>query len=1683
MAKGITKKNNRRLKRQIRKTVGGLLMASAIVVAAIPVPDVAATPLENSKPASKVWIWDNVQTPTEGEPTGRPTGKPSDSIASYCENTIPYVPDNSIVYTSGDGRFQFAYVDPGSGIKVAVILNYNPTVLTDSTLTIPNTMEAFRKYKTTSTEGYYCLVTQDDEFMFYDVYEQDKDSSDRLLYTVPEIKYDDDKHKVPEGDTVHHIGDSIVVNKDQLVTRDGGLVYVEKETVTDEEGKVSEVEKIYSVDPLMVTHQKPCYYEQRELWGDKDDTELYYQKKGTVSEEKPDGELLHPMEQNHYRIDASVKYIGQQFIEAETDSYGNLTGWKVTGEYRDEPNDGVFANNANITNLIIGENLAGISDYAFQGCSTLQSVTFGNNLTTIGNGAFANCIRLSNCEMASNSNIQALGKDAFYNCTALTSISVPVNVKAIGDSCFEGCSRLQNVDLCGGSEFDTMLSTIGNSAFKNCSSLSSVTFPTQYNENNIQIGIFEGCISLQYVKVPNKDANFVEDSNSDGYTFKKFKENVPESFYFWGADTKTNDRNNRSSLHVTANDNEIAYKYWDQNVYEVVVAEDPTDPMSPKITYQVNDQNELVKIWREREPKNVIIPKTIGPYGISSIGTGCFNDACSIECVTIPETVINIAEGAFKGSHNLKTVIFTDATTIQSIGNDAFKTQEASCGDTLKKDDPDTPDINEGPSLTFVGAMMNSAGEDTVPFIYAMNGISNINNSNQEKIWITCHSGWPTNLEVQYYYDPISNSGEAQLIGYPRYDMIQDTASAMQWVHKLPYRTDENEESYLNMVINATKYYQASDEEKKNMTQPTENEMAIVNAALNVVVPNSVDSIKPGLFSGYIADKDGELKESEADGSGEWDKVTNFLRAGSSESLSKPDTDIQTIVLNGVKKVDPFTFKNCSSLREAAIIGPSYIDYYAFDGLDDDRNLVLDSGETRKDMQLQTVTLGTNLTDTGKRPFRGCENLTTVTCLDSDFSYNNGIIYRNTGSGTEVVECLESRGAVGGIGSYSVGPEELAGVTSIKEEAFADCDDVGKVDLSVTVVDTIPEGCFKETDDLNSVVLPDTVKSIEAESFKDSSLRLLTIPGTQSYIAQDAFMTGDWVTKPSDREVNPGTEAAKKQQTIIFECLEGTTADRYAKEYWYINPEYGRVYLEHMVYFWDYPDYPDTSNKELFYKVKVKDGEDAVPPTETPSHTGYPFSRWTDYTNVTRDIDVYPVFGANVYAVTFLSYDGSTIGEVQYIEEGKSAIPPTPPVREGYTFDKWSQDWNNVTEDRNIVALYTDNSGDASRHQVIFYDYDGTTIISKQSVNDGEAAIEPKSPTRSGYTFIGWVPSDFSKVEKDMNIVANYEKNTSSGGSGSGSGSGSSSDSKSNASSSASPSASPEVTKYTVSVSGGSGSGSYPAGAIVAINAYFLGDGQNFDKWTTSTAGVGFANPNASSTTFTMPAANVAITATYKTGSGSSGSTGGNGSGSGGSGGSSTANTNSGSTVQVTKPGISNTGLAGATVSGATDNFIIKVSEDQSAADAAVAALQAKYGDLSRIKYFPMDISLYDSTGRTKIADTSGISVNITLPLPDELVQYAGNNKIAAVSNGSLEDLSARFTTIDGVPCINFTATHFSPYVIYVDTANLTAGTIDTTPKTGDPIHPKWFLAIGMACISLILFFKKDKAVVRPKRA
>ena len=68
---------------------------------------------------------------------------------------------------------------------------------------------------------------------------------------------------------------------------------------------------------------------------------------------------------------------------------------------------------------------------------------------------------------------------------------------------------------------------------------------------------------------------------------------------------------------------------------------------------------------------------------------------------------------------------------------------------------------------------------------------------------------------------------------------------------------------------------------------------------------------------------------------------------------------------------------------------------------------------------------------------------------------------------------------------------------------------------------------------------------------------------------------------------------------------------------------------------------------------------------------------------------------------------------------------------------------------------------------------------------------------------------------------------------------------------------------YNVTVNGGSGSGDYAAGATVTITADAAPSGKVFDKWTTSD-GVAFANASSSTTTFTMPAKDVTVIATYK---------------------------------------------------------------------------------------------------------------------------------------------------------------------------------------------------------------------------
>ncbi|MBD5530965.1 MAG: leucine-rich repeat protein [Lachnospiraceae bacterium] len=472
--------------------------------------------------------------------------------------------------------------------------------------------------------------------------------------------------------------------------------------------------------------------------------------------------------------------------------------------------------------------------------------------------------------------------------------------------------------------------------------------------------------------------------------------------------------------------------------------------------------------------------------------------------------------------------------------------------------------------------------------------------------------------------------------------------------------------------------------------------------------------------------------------------------------------------------------------------------------------------------------------------------------------------------------------------------------------------------------------------------------------------------------------------------------------------------------------------------------------------VEVDIADDAFENTESVTLRSYKNSTVERYAN-RKDHDFEEI--GRKYRVQFWDYDGTVIPiknedgtetAIQYVEHGRAAQEPEAPTgrTDGYIFDKWDKPFTNVTSDLVIIATYK-------------WGYPNTSpgVLPNTSPGAGNNGNNNGTPT----------PTPNGTPGAGTPGAGTPGAGTPGAGTPGAGTPGASNGQTSNQ-------------RYKLTVQNGSGSGTYLAGTTVVITADAPPSGQRFDRWTSIANDFNITSATSSITTITMPSHDMTIVANYTSGSGSSNGNNGNST-------DISSNTNGngnsgGTTVDITKPGISDTDVASATVEGSTDNYIVKITDTAEARAAVEAALINEYGTLDNLRYFAMDISLYDSTGTVKITDTSNLAVNITMPIPDELRLYAGNNQVAGVVNGNvLDKLSPRFTTINGIPCISFTATHFSPYTVYVDTSNLSAGVSDSTPKTGDMIHPKWFLAVALACISFILLLKKDKKQANVKAA
>ncbi len=169
-----------------------------------------------------------------------------------------------------------------------------------------------------------------------------------------------------------------------------------------------------------------------------------------------------------------------------------------------------------------------------------------------------------------------------------------------------------------------------------------------------------------------------------------------------------------------------------------------------------------------------------------------------------------------------------------------------------------------------------------------------------------------------------------------------------------------------------------------------------------------------------------------------------------------------------------------------------------------------------------------------------------------------------------------------------------------------------------------------------------------------------------------------------------------------------------------------------------------------------------------PTKKDYQFVEWQlngkkyDFnTKVTSNITLKAIWKVSdkSFKVTFNSNGGTKIAS-QTVKEGKSAVKPANPNKDGYQFVSWQLDGkdydfsNKVSKNITLVAKYR-----TLKTLLVKFDTDGGNTIPSQNVIEGNKLVATTTPIKEGYKFVEWQLNgkkyDFNtKVTSNMTLKA-----------------------------------------------------------------------------------------------------------------------------------------------------------------------------------------------------------------------------------------------------------------------------------------------------------------------------------------
>ena len=321
---------------------------------------------------------------------------------------------------------------------------------------------------------------------------------------------------------------------------------------------------------------------------------------------------------------------------------------------------GAFANNPNLTTIVIPNNVTHIGSYTFSGCHSLKNIVLNDNLLTLGTGIFNDCFAMESITFPKN--ITAIPATAFHECYALSEVNLPEGLISIGELAFAYCSSLKTVQLpktvtslyrsfatSGVVEMDipegvavlestfdgcsklkkvtlpSTLTTLGAYTFKNCTSLPTITLP----QGLLTLGsyVFSGCTALDSITLPSQLTSIGEEAFMSCSALRNIT--IPNSVKSIGNKAF----GSCTALREITIPNQVSY-------------------ISPSLfsgctaLSSVTLPNSITKIYSSAFDNCTALQEITLPEGLTAIGSSAFYNCSALRSLTIPSTVVDLTGSA-----------------------------------------------------------------------------------------------------------------------------------------------------------------------------------------------------------------------------------------------------------------------------------------------------------------------------------------------------------------------------------------------------------------------------------------------------------------------------------------------------------------------------------------------------------------------------------------------------------------------------------------------------------------------------------------------------------------------------------------------------------------------------------------------------------------------------------------------------------------------------------------------------------------------------------------------------------------------------------------------------------------------------------------------------------------------------